>query len=468
MKQVPRMQNGTITITIMNNLIKKYNVQAPRYTSYPTVPYWDSTSISSDQWINTVIRSFNESNASSGISLYIHLPYCESLCTYCGCNTRITVNHSVEIPYINTLLNEWKLYLNAFNEPPIIRQIHLGGGTPTFFSPQNLKFLIEGLLQNATIHPSHEFSFEAHPANTTLDHLQTLFNLGFKRLSLGVQDFDEKVQNIINRKQTKEDVKRVIDQARTIGFTSINFDLIYGLPLQTIESVKSTIEQAIELSPDRIAFYSYAHVPWIKPGQRKFTEADLPADETKRELYECGKQLFLNAGYVDIGMDHFSKPDEELYKASQKGALHRNFMGYTDQYTQLLIGLGVSSISDSLYGFMQNHKTVEEYMKMVNAGSLAILKGHLLSNEDLILRKHILNIMCNYRTTWLEPNLYCDFLKIALEKLGPLEKDGLVKIASNQVEVTQKGKPFLRNICMAFDAKLHKENKQVQIFSSAI
>ena len=274
------------------NLIKKYNIPGPRYTSYPTVPYWDATPPTIEQWKSSVKRSFIETNASDGISIYIHLPFCESLCTYCGCNTRITVNHTVEMPYITALLKEWKMYLNIFGETPRIKEIHLGGGTPTFFSPEHLNQLIGEIVSTSIICSDAEFSFEAHPNNTTFEHLQTLYKLGFKRLSLGIQDFDPKVQAIVNRIQSFENVEKVVNQARNIGYTSINFDLIYGLPLQTRKSVIDTINKVNILKPNRIAFYSYAHVPWVKPGQRKFTEADLPVDEEKRALYEIGKEKF--------------------------------------------------------------------------------------------------------------------------------------------------------------------------------
>jgi oxygen-independent coproporphyrinogen-3 oxidase len=320
----------------MSSLIKKYNVAGPRYTSYPTVPYWNETPPTIDEWTLSVKKSFDESNAADGISLYIHLPFCEKLCTYCGCNTRITVNHAVEVVYISALLKEWRMYQKLFVDKPIIREIHLGGGTPTFFSPDNLNMLLNGILEHSIIHTNHEFSFEAHPNNTTYEHLQTLYNLGFRRLSLGIQDFDLRVQQIVNRVQPFENVERVVNDARAIGYESINFDLIYGLPLQTLESVTRTIDKVNILRPDRIAFYSYAHVPWIKPGQRKFTENDLPADQEKRALYEIGKLKFIDNGYEEVGMDHFALSTDSLSIASKTGNLHRNFMGYTHSHTQVM------------------------------------------------------------------------------------------------------------------------------------
>lgn len=270
------------------DLVSKYNIQAPRYTSYPTVPYWDNN-LNEAKWIEHIKNAFIKYNA-DGISLYIHLPYCESLCTYCACNTRITVNHKVELPYIESLIKEWQLYLHQFEGKPLIKEIHLGGGTPTFFSPENLSFLLKTILDTVNIASDYDFSFEGHPSNTTKEHLQALYNLGFKRVSFGIQDFDEKVQDTINRYQTFEEVKKVMDDARELGYTSINVDLVYGLPYQTIESIKDTITKIITLKPERIAFYSYAHVPWLKPGQRKYTDKDLPLDSYKRSLYEEGKK----------------------------------------------------------------------------------------------------------------------------------------------------------------------------------
>lgn len=448
-------------------LIKKYNVPGPRYTSYPTVPYWKNNP-NIEQWKEQVKNRFEAIKNKNGISLYIHLPYCESLCTYCGCNTRITVNHKVEEPYIQTLMNEWKLYLDILGEKPVITEIHLGGGTPTFFSAQNLQNLINFLKENAIITSETEMSFEAHPNNTTEEHLRGLYEVGFRRLSLGIQDFDPVVQDAINRIQPLENVVNVTSLAREIGYTSINFDLVYGLPFQTSESVNDTIDKVLVLRPDRIAFYSYAHVPWLKPGQRKFTEKDLPQDEIKRKLYEDGKAKFSENGYHEIGMDHFALETDDLFMSYKENQLHRNFMGYTTRFSGLLIGLGVSSISDVWTAFGQNKKVVEDYMESINKGELAIFKGHLLNEEDLILRKHILNIMCQFETNWLSCENKTPFLDTISDHLRPFEQDGLLFINEYGVRLTEKGKPFSRNICMAFDARMYQEKPSTQLFSSTV
>ena len=450
-------------------LINKYNVAGPRYTSYPTVPYWDINTFSLKKWKSSLIQSFNESNTTEGVSLYIHLPFCESLCTFCGCNKRITKRHEVESPYINAVLKEWDLYCNLFNAKPKIKELHLGGGTPTFFAPNNLEKLIKGILSNTTLADGYEFSFEGHPNNTTKTHLQTLYNLGFRRVSFGVQDYNETVQKAIHRIQPFENVKQATETAREIGYTSVSHDIIFGLPFQTEAHVEATIEKTKLLKPDRIAFYSYAHVPWIKGnGQRGFKDKDLPTAESKREQYQLGKKLLSEAGYLEIGMDHFALQTDALYKAVSSKKIHRNFMGYSASKTQVMVGLGVSSISDSWLGFSQNVKGIEEYYHLVNEGIIPVYRGHILNNEDLIIRKHILNLMCLLKTSWSNNQDYFTELPDTLIKLKEMEQDGLIIISSNKITVTDKGKPFVRNICMAFDLLLQRSKPESQLFSMTI
>jgi len=449
------------------NLISKYNVAAPRYTSYPTVPFWTETP-TQQRWKQMVSGSFEKTNSENGISLYIHLPFCESLCTYCACNTRITVNHKVEDPYIETLLKEWNLYLDLFTEKPRIKEIHLGGGTPTFFCASNLTKLIEGILTTSEVCSEYDFSFEGHPGNTTSEHLQSLYNLGFTRVSFGIQDFDPIVQDVINRYQSFEEVDYVVKEARRIGYTSINFDLVYGLPFQKLNTIDDTIKKVIQLKPDRIAFYSYAHVPWLKPGQRKFTEKDLPVDVEKRALYERGLELFSAAGYCDVGMDHFALKSDSLYKAMENKKLHRNFMGYAHSYTELMIGLGASSISDSWNAFAQNIKAVEPYQKAVSEGLFPIFKGHLLNEEDLIIRKHILDLMCKGETNWNKDQYKYPIIQEGLARCEELKKDGLVELLPCKLIITEKGKSFLRNICLCFDSHYWASKSTSEMFSSAV
>ncbi|MES2555759.1 MAG: oxygen-independent coproporphyrinogen III oxidase [Bacteroidota bacterium] len=451
----------------MNRLLKKYNLAAPRYTSYPPVPYWDTVPTPM-QWEKKVKNIFVKTNNTEGISLYIHLPFCESLCTYCGCNTRITVNHQVELPYMTAVLSEWSMYLSIMGETPRIRELHLGGGTPTFFSPGHLSQLLKSILSSATLCEDAALSFEGHPDNTTVEHLEALYDLGFTRMSLGIQDFDPVVQTAIHRFQSVEQVREITEKARAIGYTSVNYDLIYGLPHQTEAGIEATFREVVLLRPDRIAFYSYAHVPWIKPGQRSFTEANLPDPSTKQRLYEAGRNAFERAGYKEIGMDHFALPNDELFKAVTNKTLHRNFMGYTPFRTDLLIGLGVSAISDAWSGFVQNEKKLEDYYHRILQNELPFFKGHLLTESDRIIRHHILSLMCRFTTNWENPEDQCDDFQSIIERLSEMEIDGLIELSENKLTITDKGKPFLRTICMAFDIRLREEARSKTVFSQTI
>ncbi|MBT8187082.1 MAG: radical SAM protein, partial [Croceitalea sp.] len=342
-------------------------------------------------------------------------------------------------------------------------------GTPTFFSPENLKSLIKGIFRIAHKAPNAVLSFEGHPNNTSKAHLQALFEVGFERVCFGVQDYNETVQRAIHRIQPFENVKKVTQWAREIGYTSIGHDIIYGLPFQTLDHVKETIAKTAELMPDRLAFYSYAHVPWLKGnGQRGFKDEDLPTPEDKRLQYEIGKKRLTAIGYKDIGMDHFALKSDSLYQAVENGNLHRNFMGYTPSKTQLMIGLGVSSISDSWYGFAQNVKNLEEYQYLVENNVLPVYRGHLLNKEDQMIRKHILNLMCHFETSWELGNEHALDVQHIIDNLSELERDGLVEIDANRITVTQKGRPFIRNISMAFDLKLQRKKPDTRLFSMTV
>lgn len=462
---LPKDMFNLCSMQIPSSLIEKYNVPVPRYTSYPTLPLWEDNIYSSSQWLQIVKQTFDESNEKEGISLYIHLPYCESLCTYCACNTRITKNHKVELPYIESVLQEWDMYLSAFKGTPVIRELHLGGGTPTFFSAGSLAKLVKGILGPARRHPSFAFSFEGHPNNTRYDHLKTLYELGATRVSYGVQDLDMKVQTVINRVQPYENVLRATQDARSIGYSSVNFDLVYGLPFQSVAGVKDMVQRVISLRPERIAFYSYAHVPWKRPGQRAYTESDLPADGLKRDLYEAGKELLLGSGYTDVGMDHFALPGDALHTAFHRKTMHRNFMGYTEASTRLLVGLGASAISDAHYGYFQNRKKVEEYQATIQKGELPLLKSHRLSKEDLQIRAALLDIACKGECQWnsvvTDPS--------SLQTLNVMAEEGLIELKDNGFQVTVLGMAFLRNICSVFDRRMKSSPKtQGPVFSKAI
>ena len=451
------------------NLIQKYNVAGPRYTSYPTVPYWNTDLFSVKNYEQSLATSFKESNTREGISLYIHLPFCESLCTFCGCNKRITKRHEVESPYITAVLKEWELYTNFLQETPFIREIHLGGGTPTFFSPENLRMLIEGIFQKAEKAADFDFSFEGHPNNTKIEHLETLYDLGFRRVSYGVQDYNLEVQLAIHRFQPFVNVKNATENARNIGYTSVGHDIIFGLPFQTVEHVRNTIAKTKELMPDRIAFYSYAHVPWIKgSGQRGFEDKDLPSAGVKREMYETGKELLAEAGYIEIGMDHFALKTDSLYKAVEEKKLHRNFMGYTTSKTKVMIGLGVSAISDSWTGFAQNEKKIEDYYDRLGQNEFPLYRGHILTPEDQMIRQHILNLMCRLETSWESKDMFFPEISSVLENLKEMQADGLLVIHQNSIEITEEGRPYVRNVCMAFDLLLQRTAPETQLFSMTI
>ncbi len=451
------------------SIIQKYNVPGPRYTSYPTVPYWEEDKFDPDRWKALLIQSYNESNLTEGISVYIHLPFCESLCTFCGCNKRITKRHDVEEVYIEALLREWEMYTSLLPQVPQIRELHLGGGTPTFFKPSNLEALLNNIFAKAHRAKGFEYSFEGHPNNTTREHLQSLYDLGFRRVSFGVQEYDPVVQKAIHRIQPFQNVANVTRWAREIGYTSISHDLVFGLPFQTLDNVRDTIEKTKLLNPDRISFYSYAHVPWIKGnGQRGFSEENLPKDDEKRRLYEVGKELLFQNGYREIGMDHFALPDDSMYESFAGGTLHRNFMGYTSSKTQVMIGLGVSAIGDIWYGFAQNEKKLEAYYDLIANGRLPVTRGHLLSAEDLIIRKHILNLMCRFETSWQYGTDYFPELPEVLASLNEMRRDGLLEIHQESLSVTEAGKPFVRNICMAFDLRLRRKAPDTQLFSMTV
>jgi oxygen-independent coproporphyrinogen-3 oxidase len=448
-------------------LIAKYDVAGPRYTSYPTVPYWEGTP-SQQTWLAHVAHAL-DSGGARGASLYVHIPFCRSLCTYCGCNTRITRTHSVVMPYIQTVLTELDLYLKGMGRDALpLDELHLGGGTPTFLDESELDGLLSGLHARAPLLSGAVGSVEVDPRVTTPSQLELLAHHGFCRLSIGVQDFDPRVQDIVNRVQSEECVAQVTRAARERGFGGINFDLIYGLPLQTEASIEATMDAVCRLRPDRIALYGYAHVPWIKPGQRRFTDADVPHAEAKRALYERSRERLEREGYREIGLDHFALETDTLWRALQSGALHRNFMGYTDRAALPLIGLGVSAIGDAGDAFAQNEKDMRQYQQRVDSGELPIHRGHVLDEEDVVLRRHILRLMTRMETRWDDPVDYTDFLVGLGERLAEPASDQLVELSGGACRVTPRGRGFLRNICMAFDARLARHAPAKQLFSRTV
>lgn len=443
-----------------------YDLQVPRYTSYPTFPYWNSASMNGDVWKQHIRSRFL---AECGeVSLYVHLPFCEDLCTFCACNKRITKNHSVEAPYLASVLHEWQIYRELFDRTPVIREIHLGGGTPTFFSTVHLQQLIEGLTRGATIPTDHEFSVEVHPNHTTREHLEVLSSAGFNRISMGVQDFDAQIQNIINRHQTYDETRDVVEWARELGYNSVNIDLVYGLPLQTPDHIRRSVAKIKALMPDRIAYYSYAHVPWKSKGQRRYSDEDVPRGAAKFEMYVLGHELLRGLGYDTIGMDHFALECDSLLTAYRNGTLHRNFMGYTTTNHKLLIGLGASSIGDTWDAYAQNEKEVESYQRAVSIGELPIINGHSLTDLDKLIRRHILNMMCTGTTSLHETPLPEIVWSRILERLASAQLAGLAEISHDTVTATQQGRLFIRNLCTAFDQFLDERRTTGRMFSASV
>lgn len=448
----------------MNSLLlKKYDLPVPRYTSYPTVPYWSITP-SSVEWIGHLNQALAPSESSW--SMYLHIPYCETLCTFCGCNTIITKNHTLEEKYVELILKEWTLYKNSvpllLKKP--LKQLHLGGGTPTFLSAASLTQLLSPILNEINKASDFEASIEVDPRRTNTEQLETLKELGFNRVSMGVQDFDPEVQRLINRVQPYDITKNLTLVSRELGFESVNYDLIYGLAKQTVESFSDTIQKTIELKPDRIALYSFALVPWIKPAQRLFKDEDLPSTEEKRKLYEMARTQLTAAGYIEIGMDHFALPNENLSLALKNKTLHRNFMGYTDHKTDVLLGLGVSSISETPYSFHQNEKIANTYETALNANHIPTHRGHVLTQEDRIRRQQILQLMTQYEVNFIDQEQ-----KAAAEVyLSEMLNDGLIKIEGQKLSVTTEGKPFLRNACVFFDEHFKRKQPEAKLFSKSI
>jgi oxygen-independent coproporphyrinogen-3 oxidase len=445
------------------DLFAKYDVAVPRYTSYPTIPEWRTTP-TPDQWIDSLAAAVERPEAT--LSLYVHLPFCESLCTFCGCNTVITRDHGRARPYIDLVLSELDTYLSrvpTLGARPVC-QMHLGGGTPTFLSPELLADLLDGLfgrLRRAAT--GFEGSVEADPRVTTPAHLETLRERGFTRLSLGVQDFNAETQGLVNRIQSEPLVADLVQHAREGGYESINFDLIYGLPAQTEASMRQTADQVIGLEPDRMAVYSFARVPWIKPQQRKFKDEQIPAGAEKRALYETIRCPLLAAGYVELGMDHFAKPHDGLARAAAAGTMHRNFQGYTERRTTALLALGVSAISETPDCYHQNEKVMTVYDRRVQQGEIPTLRGHRLSDDDRRRRGRILSLMTTFRAP-----LDAAEMEDALTFLAPLIDDQLVTIEQGELRIPIGGRPFLRNVAVFFDRHLRTSQTSGPVYSRAL
>ena len=449
-----------MTIT---QLLDKYDVPVPRYTSYPAVPNWQQAP-SPAQWFAAIDAALQPADAS--LAVYVHLPFCETLCTFCGCNTVITRNHDRSAPYIATVLAELDLYLASV---PVlaqrsVAQLHLGGGTPTFMPPDVLTALLHGIASRLPSRAAeYEASVEVDPRVTTRAHLDAMRAQGMTRISLGVQDIDHEVLRLVNRPQPLEITASLCAAARDSGYESINFDLIYGLPGQTQSTMMRLAEAVLRLRPDRLAVYSFARVPWIKPAQRKFTDEQVPSGAAKRELYEVLREALIGAGYIELGLDHFALPHDALAKSASAGSLHRNFMGYTDRRTTSLLGLGVSAISETPSCYHQNEKVITVYERRVGEAEIPTHRGHLLSDDDRRRAGLIRSLMTAGRAPLTD-----DDRDEARRERASRVADGIVEIDHRELRITPSGKPFIRNAAAFFDTYLRNSAREGPVYSKAI
>lgn len=457
--------------TVTLDLLRRYDRPGPRYTSYPTAVEFHE-GFRDDHYLTRLRASAATPDAP--LSLYIHLPFCESRCTFCGCSVVVTRKRHVAEQYLEYLVREIRMIAHILRQRRHVVQYHWGGGTPSYLSPVQMRALHEEVRRSFTLDAQGELAIEVDPRVTSLEHLETLRSLGFNRLSLGIQDFDPAVQQAVNRVQGFEDTRALVEHARRLGFRSINVDLIYGLPKQSLQTFANTIDQVIALGPDRIAAYSFAHVPWIRAHQKWLAVDDLPSPDRKLHLFVDARARLLAAGYQPIGMDHFALPGDDLSRAANAGALHRNFMGYTTRPAPDQIGFGVSAIGDVGGAFAQNTKKLSTYYQAIDAGRLPVERGYGLDADDRVRRDVIAQLMCNLQldTRALARRFHIDFASyfaIECDELssGPiahgflLEQDGVLR-------VTPRGRLFVRNICMIFDRHLREKRTAAPVFSRTV
>ena len=447
-----------MSLEVNLDLIKKYNKPGPRYTSYPTAPHF-TESVGQDIW-NEHIR-LNNKNGDRDLSLYYHLPFCDTLCWFCGCTVIITRKRENIEAYLNYLFREIDLIKERLHLDRKVTQIHFGGGTPTYLSPDQIRRLGEKLKQSFQFANDIEIGSEMDPRGLTEEHIQALAEAGFNRASMGVQDFNPTVQKAVNRINSFEMVAQVIEWIRTHNFQSLNLDLIYGLPHQTRSSFEKTIDKILKLNPDRLAVFNYAHVPWMKPHQKLIKDEDLPTPEEKLMMLKMIIERLTSAGYVYIGMDHFAKEDDELTIAQKNKSLQRNFQGYSTKSGADIYAMGMSSISqlDGIYA--QNYKELPTYYDRINANQLPIEKGYVLSEDDKIRRDTIMHLMCDLELdfTKLSKKLGIDFTQYyrdSLNRLTEFEQDGLLIREADKITMTDTGRLFIRNVAMEFDSYLEK------------
>jgi oxygen-independent coproporphyrinogen III oxidase len=443
------------------DLIQRLSQSGPRYTSYPTADRF-TEQFSCRDYLHAV-NHLHARGTRQPLSLYVHIPFCDTVCYYCGCNKIVTKNRDKATTYLGYLKRELAMQGKLFAGSNQVEQLHFGGGTPTYLSDEQMSDLMQYLRRwfSFADDAKGEYSIEVDPRSVTIERIHTLRAQGFNRISLGVQDFDEQVQRAVNRIQPEQITLDTIHAARAAGFRSVSIDLIYGLPKQTLASIAETIAKVIAANPDRIAVYHYAHLPHLFKPQRRIAEADLPSSDTKLDMLAfCIRQLN-TAGYVHIGMDHFAKPDDELAVAQRQGLLHRNFQGYSTHAESEMIACGVSAISSVGMCYSQNAKTLEDYYDRLDQGELPIVRGYQLTMDDVLRRFIIQRLMCNFELSIrsLEqayPIKFDTYFELELEQLGELQKMGLLTIDSEWIEVTLKGRLLIRNICMVFDRHLQQ------------
>lgn len=455
------------SLPISPELLRKYDVPGPRYTSYPTADRFVEAFGENDYRQALAQRRDGPAALALPLSLYVHIPFCESLCYYCACNKIITKHHERSMPYLRYLEREVDLHTQIVGTGQPVSQLHLGGGSPTFLTDDEMRFLMAMLRRNFAIAPGAECSIEIDPRTVTPERLQVLHDLGFNRISYGVQDFDPDVQKAVHRVQPYEQVATLMDAARHIGFESINVDLIYGLPRQTPESFARTLQQVATLKPDRIALYGYAHLPERFKPQRRIAAAELPGAANKVSMLSQALAAFLAAGYVYIGMDHFALPTDALAVAKRQGRLHRNFQGYSTQPDCDLIALGISSIGKVGATYSQNAKTMEEYCDLLDQGRLPVQRGLALSRDDLARRAVIMALMCqgqvvyeSIETAWLLD--FKSYFAGEMEQMRELEAQGMVTLDDTGIQVTAQGWFFVRAVAMQFDKYLQADRNRAR------
>ncbi|MDH5785610.1 MAG: oxygen-independent coproporphyrinogen III oxidase [Chromatiales bacterium] len=450
-------------------LIKRYDKSGPRYTSYPTaVQFHDGFGVEEYK------RHAAASNAAGGpLSLYFHIPFCDTVCFYCGCNKVATKDRSRASPYLERVHRELELQSALFDSNRIVDQLHWGGGTPTFISHDEMRALMARTRECFKLHDDDtgEYSIEIDPREVRTDTIALLREIGFNRMSLGLQDFEEKVQVAVNRIQSEQQTLGALEAARREGFKSISVDLIYGLPFQSVASFSRTLDRVLEIDPDRMTVFNYAHLPEIFKPQRRINEADLPVPQVKLDILQMSIEKLTSAGYVYIGMDHFAKPDDELAVAQREGTLYRNFQGYSTHAECDLIGIGATSIGMVGDSYGQNRKELEEYYAAIDAGNLAIFRGVDLDKDDKLRRDVITQLICNFvldkaAIEQLHGITFNDYFANELKDLQGMEADGLLQLEEGRIEVNPAGKLLIRNICMVFDRYLRE--KQNQRFSRVI